>query len=124
MIPDLVNRDFTAEVPGQKMVGDITHIPTWEGWLYLATVIDCATWKVAGWAMAGHYRTPLITETITMAVRNMDLPADAVFTRIAAAITLPASSPPYSGTWLSASLSAGLVSALTMRASRVLQCGG
>ena len=42
-IPDLVNRDFTAEAPGQKMVGDITYIPTWEGWLYLATVIDCHT---------------------------------------------------------------------------------
>jgi len=37
-----VNRDFTAEVPGQKMVGDITCIPTWEGWAFLATVIDCA----------------------------------------------------------------------------------
>ena len=35
-IPDLVNRDFTAEVPGQKMVGDITYIPTWEGWVYLS----------------------------------------------------------------------------------------
>jgi transposase InsO family protein len=78
-IPDLVNRDFTAEIPGQKMVGDITYIPTWEGWLYLATVIDCATRKVAGWAMASHYRTPLITEAITMAARNMDLPVDAVF---------------------------------------------
>ena len=42
-IPDLVNRHFTAQAPGQKMVGDITYIPTWEGWLYLATVIDCCT---------------------------------------------------------------------------------
>ena len=47
-IPDLVNRDFTAQVPGQKMVGDITYIPTWEGWAFLATVIDCATRKVIG----------------------------------------------------------------------------
>ena len=38
-IPDLVSRDFTAEKPGQKMVGDITYIPTWQGWLYLALVI-------------------------------------------------------------------------------------
>src|ERR1022692_3247460 len=37
-IPDLVNRDFTAEIPGQKMVGDITYIETWEGWAFLATV--------------------------------------------------------------------------------------
>ena len=47
-VPDLVNRDFTAEKPGQKMVGDITYIPTWEGWAFLATVIDCATRKIAG----------------------------------------------------------------------------
>ena len=74
-----MNRDFTADVPGRKMVGDITYIPTWEGWVYLATVIDCATRKVAGWAMDDNYRTPLITSAIEMAARNLDLPADAVF---------------------------------------------
>jgi putative transposase len=78
-IPDLVNRDFTAEVPGQKMVGDITYIETWEGWAFLATVIDCATRKVIGWAVDDNYRTPLITSAIQMAARNVDLPADAVF---------------------------------------------
>lgn len=78
-IPDLVNRDFTADAPGGKMVGDITYIPTWEGWVYLATVIDCATRKVVGWAMDDNYRTPLITSAIEMAARNLDLPADAVF---------------------------------------------
>jgi putative transposase len=78
-IPDLVNRDFTADAPGRKMVGDITYIPTWEGWVYLATVIDCATRKVAGWAMDDNYRTPLITSAVEMAARNLDLPADAVF---------------------------------------------
>jgi transposase InsO family protein len=78
-IPDLVSRDFTADAPGRKMVGDITYIPTWEGWVYLATVIDCATRKVAGWAMGDNYRTPLITSAIEMAARNLDLPADAVF---------------------------------------------
>jgi putative transposase len=78
-IPDLVNRDFSAVVPGEKMVGDITYIPTWEGWLYLATVIDCATRKVAGWAMDDNYRAPLITSAIEMAARNLDLPPDAVF---------------------------------------------
>jgi putative transposase len=78
-IPDLVNRDFTADAPGRKMVGDITYIPTWEGWVYLATVIDCATRKVAGWAMDNNYRTPLITSAIEMAARNLNLPADAVF---------------------------------------------
>jgi transposase InsO family protein len=56
-----------------------TYIPTWEGWVYLATVIDCATRKVAGWAMDDNYRTPLITSAIGMAARNLGLPADAVF---------------------------------------------
>jgi putative transposase len=78
-IPDLVSRDFTAEKPGEKMVGDITYIFTWEGWLYLATVIDCATRKVVGWAMDDNYKTPLITEAIKMAARNLDLPEGAVF---------------------------------------------
>ena len=58
-IPDLVERDFTAPAPGLKMVGDITYIPTWQGWLYLATVIDCHTREVVGGAMDDHYRTPL-----------------------------------------------------------------
>ena len=78
-IPDLVHRDFSAEKPGQKMVGDITYIPTWEGWEYLATVIDCATRKVIGWAMSDNYKTPLITAAIEMAARNAALPAGAIF---------------------------------------------
>ncbi len=78
-IPDLVNRDFTADKPGGKMVGDITYIETWEGWLYLATVIDCATRKLVGWAMDDNYKTPLISDAIKMAARNMDLPEGAIF---------------------------------------------
>ena len=78
-IPDLVNRDFSAGTPGAKIVGDITYIPTWEGWLYLATAIDCATRKVIGWAMDDNYRTPLITAAIEMAARNIDLPDGAIF---------------------------------------------
>jgi transposase InsO family protein len=78
-IPDLVRRDFTAEKPGQKMVGDITYTWTWEGWLYLATVIDCATRKIVGWAMDDNYKTPLIKDAIRMAARNIDLPEGAVF---------------------------------------------
>ena len=78
-IPDLVARDFGAAAPGDKMVGDITYIPTWQGWLYLATVIDCATRKVVGWAMDDNYKTPLITAAIEMAARTVDLPADAIF---------------------------------------------
>jgi putative transposase len=78
-VPDLVNRDFTAGKPGQKMVGDITYIPTWQGWVYLATVIDCATRKIVGWAMDDNYKTPLIKKAIRMAARNLDLPEGAVF---------------------------------------------
>jgi transposase InsO family protein len=78
-IPDLVCRDFTAHAPGQKMVGDITYIPTWEGWLYLATVIDCHTKAVIGWAMGDNYKTPLISAAITMAARNHSLEPGAIF---------------------------------------------
>ncbi|HEX3964939.1 MAG TPA: IS3 family transposase, partial [Trebonia sp.] len=78
-IPDLVSRDFTAGRPGEKMVGDITYIETWEGWLYLATVIDCATRKIVGWAMDDNYKTPLISRAIEMAANNLALPEDAIF---------------------------------------------
>jgi transposase InsO family protein len=79
LIPDLVNRDFTADTPGAKMVGDITYIPTWEGWLFLATVIDCHTKAVIGWAMDDNYKTPLIAAAMEMAARNYSLPPDAIF---------------------------------------------
>jgi transposase InsO family protein len=78
-IPDLLHQDFTAAAPGEKMVGDITYIPTWEGWLYLATVIDCHTKAVIGWAMDDNYKTPLIEAAIEMAARNYPLAAKAIF---------------------------------------------
>jgi transposase InsO family protein len=68
--PDLVKRDFTATEPATKLVGDITYIRTWEGWLYLATVLDCCTKKVVGYAMADHMRTSLVTDALDMAARN------------------------------------------------------
>jgi putative transposase len=78
-IPDLVKRDFTAAAPGQKMVGDITYVATWEGWVYLATVIDCCTKAVIGWAMDDNYKTPLIEAAVEMAARNHELAEDAIF---------------------------------------------
>jgi putative transposase len=78
-IPDRVARDFTAEQPGQKFVGDITYIPTWEGWLYLATVIDCHTKMVVGYAMDDNYKTPLIVEALTRAANTTTLVPDAIF---------------------------------------------
>ena len=61
------------------MVGDITYIATWQGWLFLATVIDCASRKVVGWAMDDNYKTPLISAAIEMAARNLSLPEGAIF---------------------------------------------
>ena len=61
------------------MVGDITYIPTWEGWLFLATVLDCHTKGVVGWAMGDHYKTPLISAAIDMAARNHTLSPHAIF---------------------------------------------
>lgn len=78
-IPDLVRRDFTADAPGTKLVGDITYINTWQGWLYLATVIDCFNREVVGYAMADHMRTSLVTDAIEMAARNHQLAAGCIF---------------------------------------------
>lgn len=70
-IPDLVGRDFTAAAPGVKLVGDITYIATWEGFLYLATVIDCHTKECIGYAMADHMRTNLVIAALDMAALDM-----------------------------------------------------
>jgi transposase InsO family protein len=78
-IPDLLQQDFTAAAPGEKLVGDITYIPTWEGWLYLATVIDCHTRAVIGWAAGDNYKTPLIERAIQMAARSYPLAEGAIF---------------------------------------------
>jgi transposase InsO family protein len=78
-IPDLVGRDFTATAPGTKLVGDITYIPTWEGFLYLATVIDLCTKECVEYAIAEHMRTELVTDALDMADRNHRLAAGAIF---------------------------------------------
>jgi putative transposase len=79
VVPDLVARDFTADAPGEKLVGDITYIRTWEGWLYLATVIDCFSREIIGYAMAGHHRAELVIDAIAMAERNHPLEAGCIF---------------------------------------------
>ena len=95
--PDLVHRDFTADMPGPKMVGDITYIPTWQGWLYLASVIDCALAGVIGWATGDNYKTPLIEEAIRDGgPQSTLLPMVRFSTPTAAATTPPRSSP---GRW-------------------------
>ncbi|EQD81368.1 transposase IS3513, partial [Saccharopolyspora erythraea D] len=77
--PDLLDRDFTAQQPGNRLVGDITYLRTGEGWLYLATVIDLATRMVIGWAMAEHMRTSLVIDALAMARTHGHLRDGAVF---------------------------------------------
>jgi putative transposase len=67
---DLVNRDFTASAPDELWVADITYIPTWAGFLYLAVVLDAWSRKIVGWKMANHLRTELVLDAIDMAIRQ------------------------------------------------------
>ena len=78
-IPDLVARDFTAETPGTKLVGDITYVPTRHGWAYLATVIDCYSKAVLGYAVADHMRADLVCNALEMAARNYRLETGCIF---------------------------------------------
>lgn len=66
--PDLVERCFSAERPDQLWVADITHIPTYAGFLFLAVVLDVCTRRIVGWAMANHLRTELILDALNMAL--------------------------------------------------------
>jgi putative transposase len=66
--PDLVERHFTAPGPDQLWVADITYIPTWAGFLYLAVVLDAWSRRVVGWAMATHLRTELVLDALNMAL--------------------------------------------------------
>ncbi|MEV5721946.1 DDE-type integrase/transposase/recombinase, partial [Amycolatopsis mediterranei] len=67
---DLIRRDFacSANDINTRWCGDITYIHTWEGWLYLATVIDLGSRRVVGWATADHLRTDLIADALNNAV--------------------------------------------------------
>ena len=60
-------RDFFAEAPDQLWVADMTYIPTWSGWLYLAMVLDVYSRKIVGWAMDTNMRTELILDALQMA---------------------------------------------------------
>lgn len=77
---DLIQRHFgPGEVLDARYVGDITYIPTWEGWAYLATVIDLASRRVVGWALADHMRTELISEALMNAFETRRPPAGVIF---------------------------------------------
>jgi putative transposase len=68
--PDLVERNFTAEGRDRLWVADITYIPTWAGFLYLAVVVDAWSRRVVGWSMAPHLRTQLVLEALNMALEQ------------------------------------------------------
>jgi transposase InsO family protein len=65
---NILNRDFTAMRPNQKWVSDITYIPTKEGWLYLAGVMDLYGRRLVGWAMSSHMTTELISTALKQAI--------------------------------------------------------
>jgi putative transposase len=69
-VPDLVKRNFAPEAPNRLWVADITYARSWEGWLYLAFVLDTSSRKVVGWSMANHLRTELVLDALNMAIHN------------------------------------------------------
>ena len=66
--PDRVQRQFRADAPDKVWVADVTYVPTWTGFVYLAIVLDVFSRKVVGWAMANHLRTELVLEALNMAI--------------------------------------------------------
>lgn len=77
---DLIKRVFGPDVkPDTRWCGDVTYIRTWEGWAYLATVIDLASRRVVGWALADHMRTELVADALRMACIQRRPPAGVVF---------------------------------------------
>jgi putative transposase len=75
--PDLVERNFSAPAPNAVWVADITYIPTWRGFLYLAVVLDVFSRRVVGWAMETHLRTELVLAALSMAI-GQRRPADVI----------------------------------------------
>jgi putative transposase len=66
--PDLVDRNFTADRPNLLWVADITYIPTWAGFLYLAVVLDACSRRIVGWSMATTLATQLVLDALNMAL--------------------------------------------------------
>jgi putative transposase len=66
--PDHLQRQFVAEAPNAKWTADITYVPTWSGFLYLAVVLDVFSRRIIGWAMAEHLRTELVLSALDMAL--------------------------------------------------------
>jgi transposase InsO family protein len=73
--PNLLNRDFTASAPNRKWVADITFIPTGEGWMYLAAVLDLHSRRLVGWAMSERMKADLVIAALVMAIETRRPPA-------------------------------------------------
>lgn len=76
---NLINRDFYASYANEKYVGDITYIPTEQGWVYLATVIDLYSRKIVGWSMDDNMKTSLISNALKMAIKRRNPPSGLIF---------------------------------------------
>ncbi|GAA1997409.1 IS3 family transposase [Nocardiopsis rhodophaea] len=80
VVPDLIGRDFTAEAPNRRYVGDITYLPLDSGrFLYLATVVDLYSRRLVGWSVADHMRAELVTDALEAARRERGCLRGAVF---------------------------------------------
>jgi putative transposase len=66
--PDLVERRFQADGPNKLWIADITYIPTWAGFVFLAVVLDVFSRRVVGWALESHLRTELVLQALNMAL--------------------------------------------------------
>lgn len=66
--PDLVERRFISDSPDRLWVADFTYVPTREGWLYFAFVLDTCSRRIVGWCMAEHMRAQLVIDALDMAV--------------------------------------------------------
>lgn len=77
--PDLIGRAFSADEPNTKWCGDISYVKTWDGWAYVATVIDLHSRALVGWAIDDHMRTSLVTDALDMALENRRPLAGVIF---------------------------------------------
>jgi putative transposase len=77
--PNRLKRDFSAQQPDQKWLGDISYIPTQEGWLYLAAILDLYTRRIVGWAMADRMTSALTIQAFKMAIRQRKPAAGLIF---------------------------------------------
>lgn len=94
--PNRIQQDFYTSTPDQMYVGDITYIPTQEGWLYLAVVIDLYSRRVIGWSMDAHMGSTLVNDALFMALKKSIRVTVLFGILIVVANILPMPTKPYS----------------------------